>query len=126
MHYLAYLHTKEPSEDGSDEGSDMSIQELFHVETDAFVARVDFDGSVSYNEVSLALWKKFKEAFNDLASNVDGLEPEVKWEPMDIISSFFARVEGEIDKICVSKDGKHEWERSGMIFLKNCVKMMSH
>ena len=66
----------------------MSIQELFHAETDAFMARFDFDGGLSYNEVSLALWKKFKEAFNDLASNVDGLEPEVKWEPMDIISSF--------------------------------------
>ena len=30
----------------------------------------------------------------------------------------FAQVEGEIDKICVSKDGKHEWERSGMIFFE--------
>ena len=88
MHYLAYLHDKEPSDDDSDEGRDMSIQELFHVETDAFMARFDFDGGLSYNEVSLSLWKKFKEAFNDLASNVDGLEPEVKWEPMDIISSF--------------------------------------
>ena len=29
MHYLAYLHTKEPSEDGSDEGSDMGIQGFF-------------------------------------------------------------------------------------------------
>ena len=94
----------------------MSIQELFHVETDAFMARFDFDGSVSYNEVSLALWKKFKEVVKDLASNVGGLEPGITSDPMDIISSFFARVEGEIDKICVSKGGKQEWERSGMIF----------
>ena len=66
----------------------MSIEELFHVETDAFMARFDFDGVLSYNEVSLALWKKFKEAVKDLASNVDGLEPEITWDPMDIISSF--------------------------------------
>ena len=57
---------------------------------------------------------------------MDGLEPEITWDPMDIISSFFARVEGERDKICVSKGGKQEWERSGMIFLKNCAKIMSH
>ena len=65
MRYLAWLHTKEPSDDGSDEGRDMSIHELFHVETNAFMAKFEFDGSVSYNKVSLSLWKKFKEAMKD-------------------------------------------------------------
>ena len=74
MHYLAYLHDKEPSDDDSDEGRDMSIQELFHLETDAFMARFDFYGSVSYNEVSLALWKKFRQEVNSMASKVRDLK----------------------------------------------------
>ena len=92
IHYLTRLRIKELSEDGSDEGDEMSLQELFHVETNAFMAKFNFDGSVSYNEVSLALWKRFKEKMNDMASKVDGIEVGLTHDPMDIISSFFHKL----------------------------------
>ena len=44
-----------------DEDRELSPEELFHCETDAFLGNFDFDGTVPYKEVSLALLRKFRE-----------------------------------------------------------------
>ena len=93
------------------EDEELSPEELFHCETDAFLGRFDFDGTMPYKDVSLALLRKFKEDLGRVQCT----------DPMVPISIFFSKIEKEIDEIFMSHDGNLEWERAGMMyFAKLC------
>ena len=119
------------------------VKEDFHIELDGFMARFDFLGAekealkgihsafyravqgwyLSYDEVSLALWNKFREMYGRIACEQNGFELGLEHDPIDIISTFFKKIEGEIDESYHSKHGDQEWEKVGMTyFMRLCGK----
>ena len=112
-----------------------NVEEQFQLELDSFLARFDFQGAelsfyrlvlgwhLSYDEVSRALWKKFRETYGEIACEQNGFELGLEHDPIDIMSTFFTKIEGEIDEIYISKHGDQEWEKVGMnYFMKLCDK----
>jgi len=91
----------------------LEVKEIFHDETDAFLARFDFHGKhkilkeliikserqsryelslqgwdLSYEEVSLALLKKFGEEHGSIACEINGFELGREYDPEDVVSFF--------------------------------------
>jgi len=126
------------------EGDKSDIEEFFQVKSNSFLARFNFQGrgethnilkdliiqsglqshydlslqgwDLSYEEVSMALWKKIEEEYGSIACEENGFELGHEHDPMDVVSAFFKQIGGEIDKIFMSEHGTKEWEQSGMIY----------
>ena len=114
------------------------VEEHFHVELDAFMARFHFRGGdqgdnncasssfysslqgwyLSYDEVSQSLWRKFREEYGIIACEENGFELCMEHDPLDVISAFFTQIEGEIDEIYSLKDGNQEWEEAGETYFR--------
>ena len=73
---------------------------------------------LSYDKVSLSLWRKFREEYGRIACEENGFELYMEHDPVDVISAFFTQIEGEIDKIYFSKDGNQEWEEAGVTYFR--------
>ena len=87
------------------------VKEHFHVELDAFMARfhfqeVDHEADkraspgfysslqgwyLSYGEVSLSLWRKFREEYGRIACKENGFELGLKHKPIEVISTFLCK-----------------------------------
>ena len=121
----------------------LEVKEIFHDESDAFLARFDFHGKgeshkilkdliirserqsrydlalqgwdLSYGEVSLALLKKFGEEYGSIACEMNGFELGREHNPEHVVSWFFKEIEGQIDEIEMACRTQ-EWEHAGMIY----------
>ena len=89
------------------------VEEHFHVELDAFMARFHFRRGdqeankcayssfytslqgwyLSYGEVSMSLWEKFSKEYGRIACEENGFDLCMEHDPLDVTSAFFTQIE---------------------------------